>query len=81
MVGPFLCPKYLTINRRYGIIHHTLKKTEEKIMTYELTLKLTADQINRLVDALLDSLPAEPENREILDEVHRVLDSQFASLS
>ena len=50
-------------------------------MVHELTLKLTADQINRLVDALLDSLAAEPENRAILAEVHRVaIDSNFAKL-
>jgi len=49
-------------------------------MVHELTLKLTADQINRLVDAVLDSLPAEPENRAILAEVQRSIDSNFAQL-
>lgn len=49
-------------------------------MIHELTLKLTADQINRMVDALLDSLPAEPENKAILQEVQRAIDSNFAQL-
>jgi hypothetical protein len=49
-------------------------------MVHELTLKLTADQINRLVDAVLDSLPAEPENRAILAEVQRSIGSNIAQL-
>lgn len=49
-------------------------------MVHELTLKLTADQINRLVDAVLDSLPQEPENRELLVEVQRAIESNFAQL-
>jgi hypothetical protein len=49
-------------------------------MVHELTLKLTADQINRLVDALLDSLPAEQDNRAILAEVQRSIDSNFAQM-
>jgi hypothetical protein len=49
-------------------------------MVHELTLKLTADQINRLVDAVLDSLAAEPENRAILAEVQRSIDSNFTQL-
>lgn len=49
-------------------------------MVHELTLKLTADQINRLVDAVVDSLPQEPENREILAEVQRAIESNFAQL-
>ena len=47
-------------------------------MVHALTLNLTADQINRLVDALLDSLAAEPENKAILQEVQRSIDSNFA---
>ena len=58
---------------------HTLAK-QEHYMIHELTLKLTADQINRMVDALLDSLPAEPENKAILQEVQRAIDSNFAQL-
>lgn len=49
-------------------------------MTHELTLKLTADQINRLVDALLDSLAAEPGNRTILLEVQQAMDNKFSVL-
>ena len=49
-------------------------------MTHELTLKLTADQINRLVDALLDSLAAEPVNRTILLEVQQAMDNKFSVL-
>ena len=49
-------------------------------MVHELTLKLTADQIDRLVDAVLDSLAAEPENRAILAEVQRSIASNIAQL-
>ena len=43
-------------------------------MTHELTLKLTADQINSLVDAVLESLEDIPENRAVLEEVWRAVD-------
>jgi hypothetical protein len=49
-------------------------------MVHTLTLNLTADQINRLVDALLDSLPAEQDNKAILQEVQRAIDSNFARM-
>jgi hypothetical protein len=49
-------------------------------MVHTLTLNLTADQINRLVDAVLESLPAEQENRAILAEVQRSIDSNFARM-
>jgi uncharacterized membrane protein required for colicin V production len=72
---------YILVDRKwhFGYNVYTVTKQENK-MTHELTLKLTADQINRLVDALLDSLPAEPENRVILAEVQRSIDSNFAQL-
>ena len=49
-------------------------------MVHTLTLNLTADQINRLVAAVIDSLPQEPENRAILQEVNRSIDSNFARM-
>jgi hypothetical protein len=49
-------------------------------MVHTLTLNLTADQINRLVDAVLDSLPAEQDNLAILQEVQRSIDSNFARM-
>jgi len=49
-------------------------------MVHTLTLNLTADQINRLVDAVLESLPEEQENRAILQEVQRAIDSNFARM-
>ena len=49
-------------------------------MVHTLTLNLTADQINRLVDAVLESLPAEPENRAILQAVQAAIDSNFAKM-
>jgi len=49
-------------------------------MVHTLTLNLTADQINRLVDAVLRHLPEDQENRAILQEVQRAIDSNFAQL-
>jgi hypothetical protein len=49
-------------------------------MVHTLTLNLTADQINRLVDAVLDSLPEEQDNLAILQEVQRSIDSNFARM-
>jgi hypothetical protein len=49
-------------------------------MLHTLTLNLTADQINRLVDAVLKSLPALQENQAILQEVQRAIDSNFDQL-
>jgi hypothetical protein len=49
-------------------------------MVHTLTLKLTADQINSLVDAVLESLEDTPENRAILQEVQRAIDSNFARM-
>jgi len=49
-------------------------------MVHTLTLNLTADQINRLVDAVLESLQEEQENRAILQEVQRAIDSNFRQL-
>jgi len=47
-------------------------------MQHEITLKVSADQINSLVDALLDSLPTTPENRAVLEQVFRAMDRSFA---
>ena len=47
-------------------------------MSHEFNLKLTADQINSLVDALVESLEVAPENKALLEQVWRAVDRGFA---
>ena len=50
-------------------------------MVHTLTLKLTADQINSLVDAVLESLEDTPENRAVLEAIHQAaINSNFAKM-